>query len=212
MTALCGATGEVSDKVTELLKAAEAAVLPPRSAAEAGQLADLGERALSTLARRPKQTAAAAAAAVRCLGLIGGAEAERLIDTYLDHEAREVVDVLAQVTSPMRVAALAKAVLDPSLFRVSYEPRRHLRAGDLAELNYAVQSLNLDGATLTSAEPLERFKLLNQTVSRRYGGGGPRPAGRAHRAARALPQQYGGGGPRPAGRAHRAARALALRH
>ena len=55
MAARCGATGEVSDKVTELLKAAEAAVLPPRSAIEAGQLADLGERALSTLARRPNK-------------------------------------------------------------------------------------------------------------------------------------------------------------
>ena len=64
---------------------------------------------------------------MRCLGLIGGAEAERLIDTYLDHEAEEVVDVLAQVTSPMRVAAIAKAVLDPAWFERQFEPRRHLR-------------------------------------------------------------------------------------
>ena len=116
------------DDVTKALKAVERAVLPPLSTIEAGQLADLGERALSTLARRPKQTDAAAAAAVRCLGLIGGVEAERLIDTYLDHEAEEVVDVLAQVTSPMRVAAIAKAVLDPEWFE------RHVRAATASQI------------------------------------------------------------------------------
>ena len=45
MAARCGATGEVSDDVTEALKGVEAAVLPPLSVVEAGQLADLGERA-----------------------------------------------------------------------------------------------------------------------------------------------------------------------
>ena len=57
-----------------------------------------------------------------------------------------MVDVLAQVTSPMRVAAIKNAVLDPEEFENIFGPRRHLRPGDLAELDDAVQSLALDGA------------------------------------------------------------------
>ena len=111
----------------------------------------------------------------------------------------------------MRVAAIAKAVLDP-VVRPIYEPRRHLRSDDLAGLDNAIESLDLtapavergtasgisqawqpsrsavtavaDLAPLAGLTGLGTLSLTGTAVC------GPRPAGRAHRAARARVRRW----------------------
>lgn len=98
-------SGEVADRsLDERLRSLGAAALAPRDADEAGELAELGEAMLPYLARRADQSTEAAAAAVRCLRLIGGERARRTIETYLDHQDLPVVWELARsVGNPLDV-------------------------------------------------------------------------------------------------------------
>ena len=238
MALRCGATGQLSDDFRDRSKALERAVLPPRDAEEAAQLAELGARIVQQLAFMVDREPLVDVACVRTLRLIGGAEVASVLDGYLDHENEEVLDELAQATNPLRIpSVLAFVTSRDTLERPwnTFKPLRHLREGDLAFFNApeTVQVLNLKGSRLLDAGVLLRFGGLQalglaetpltdlaplqgltglQTLNLTARRSATSPRSRASPACRPRPRQHPGQRPRPAQGPHRAAVAQPEQH
>ena len=81
-------------------------LFPPRTMDEARQLAALGDEAIPRLAPTAGASDEEAAAAVRCLRLIGSQAADAAIDAYRDFTAPAVLEELAQVRHPLTLPAV----------------------------------------------------------------------------------------------------------
>ena len=86
-------------------------LFPPRDMDEAAGLAELGEAAVLHLVHLPNEEAERNAASVRCLKQIATQSARERIEDYLNTRSMEVAAELAEVVHPLRVAAVANAVL-----------------------------------------------------------------------------------------------------
>ena len=93
-------------------QAMAADVFPPRDMEEARQLAALGEEGIARLAPKAGASDEEAAAAVRCLRLIGSQAADAAIDAYRDFTAPAVLEELAQVRHPLTLPAVLAAAQD----------------------------------------------------------------------------------------------------
>lgn len=159
-------SGEVADRALDRrLQALGAAELAPRDPDEAGELAELGEAMLPWLERRPEQSAREAAAAVRCLRLVGGAEARRRIEAYLDHDDPEVVLELGlAVDNPLDVPKIRQAVSGetPLSERVLSLPigDEHLRDAVERGLLDGEPNLDLTWTSVSDLRPLHGLDAL----------------------------------------------------
>jgi hypothetical protein len=131
-------------------------LFPPRNMDEARQLAALGDEAIPRLA--PKQGASdeEAAAAVRCLRLIGSEAADAAIDAYREFSAPAVLEELAQVRHPLALPAVLAAAQDllgwtrfPGAIKA-----RIIDAEPLAGLT-SLQELVLSDTEVADLRPLE---------------------------------------------------------
>jgi hypothetical protein len=148
---------ELNRELTQL----EGKLLPPRNRYEAAQLAELGERVVPSLARKKRRATEIDAACVRTLRLIGGPAAMEVLETYLTHEAEEVVEELAQAENPLRSVAIRRFVESGEFWKY-YAPLRHLKVHDLEALPSTATYLNLRGTSLASLMSFERFTLLQR--------------------------------------------------
>ncbi len=164
----------------------------------------LGEEAIPGLAPRDGASDEEAAAAVRCLRLIGSEAADAAIDAYCDFTAPAVLEELAQVRHPLTLPAVLAAVQDrchrwrrtssrcenPHRRRRAARngltnlrkppPRRQHQGGGPAPARSAsptCDSSSLRRTQVADVRPLERLTNLQTLDPQRHPGGGR--AGRA---------------------------------
>jgi hypothetical protein len=147
------------DVLNRELDRMEAKLLPPRNHDEAGLLAELGERTVNTLRPAKRRSAEIDAACVRMLRLIEGPAAKSVLGGYLQHEAEEVIEELAQAANPLKVAAIRVRVISDRP-RIQFTPLRYLKVRDLKELPDDVIDLTLNGTSVVSVEGFQRFASL----------------------------------------------------
>jgi Leucine-rich repeat (LRR) protein len=125
-------------------------VFPPRDMEEARQLAALGEEGIARLAPRAGASDEEAAAAVRCLRLIGSEAADAAIDAYHDFTAPAVLEELVQVRHPLTLPAVLAAAQDDDRWR---------------ELAASVKTRVVDADPLTGLTNLQSFDLSDTQVA-----------------------------------------------
>ncbi|MEO1091233.1 MAG: NACHT domain-containing protein [Pseudomonadota bacterium] len=162
MAVRIGALGVDDPETRARLDEIEAELLPPRDADEAAQLAELKARIVPQLAFRPDRDEAVDAACVRCLRLIGGADATAVLREYFQHASEAVIDELAQAMNPLLIPGVAGIVRMSGKYR-DYWPVRHVREADLNVAGEWI-SLNLIGASIRNAECFRDFKRLQSLI------------------------------------------------
>ena len=153
------ASGASPELQKEFLRPLEKGILPPRTFAEAGQLAELGERIVSRLRRRHPMEPGTAASSVRALRLIGGAEAGAALNGYRNHKGDQVIDELAQALNPLSIKKIATFAASAKPWE-DCPPLRHLREPDLDLLPAESETLILKRAGLRKLDALRRFNNL----------------------------------------------------
>ena len=138
-------------------------LFPPRNMDEARQLAALGEEAIPRLAPTEGASDEEAAAAVRCLRLIGSQAADAAIDAYCNSAAPAVLEELAQARHPLLLPAVLDAAQDFFLWVKIPEgvKLRIIDAGPLEHLTN-LQALSLNNTQVADLRPLERLTNLQQ--------------------------------------------------
>jgi NACHT domain/Leucine Rich repeats (2 copies) len=131
-------------------------LFPPRTMDEARQLAALGEEGIPRLAPRAGASDEEAAAAVRCLRLIGSQAADAAIDAYRDFTAPAVLEELAQVRHPLTLPSVLDAAQDYSGWQTlpASVKARLMDVEPLAGLAN-LQRLFLSHTRVTDLRPLE---------------------------------------------------------
>ena len=136
------------------IRAIVSRLFTPRDMAEARHLASLGEAIIPQLRRQRGMSSEEAAATVRCLRLIGGAKADRLIDDYQDFEAPVVEEELAQVRNPLTLQSIVAQAQDRVRWRAVPKSVK-ARIDDVRPLlGRRIESLYLSGTQVRDLSPL----------------------------------------------------------
>ena len=138
------------------------ALFPPRTMDEARQLAALGDEAIPGLAPTDGASDEEAAAAVRCLRLIGNQAADAAIDAYCDFTAPAVLEELAQVRHPLTLRAVLAEVQGNRSPGYDYRSLEGLPAAVKARITdveplatlTTLRSLSLGNTRVTDLRPL----------------------------------------------------------
>jgi NACHT domain len=143
------------------------ALFPPRSMDEARQLAALGEEAIPRLAPIAGASDEEAAAAVRCLRLIGSQAADAAIDAYSHFTAPAVTEELAQVRQPMTLPGVLAAAQQPDEWRkLPVGVKTRITDAEPFAALTGLQWLDLGGTQVADVRPLEGLtKLVVLTLS-----------------------------------------------
>ena len=138
-------------------------VFPPRDIHEARQLSALGEEAISRLAPIVGGPDEEAAAAVRCLRLIGSQAADAAIDAYRDCTAPAILEELAQARHPLTLPAVRDAAQDYFLWeKIPEGVKARIIDADPLEGLTSLQELDLSDTQVADLRPLEGLTNLQQ--------------------------------------------------
>jgi hypothetical protein len=136
-------------------------VFPPRDMEEGRQLAALGEEGIARLAPTDGSSDEEAAAAVRCLRLIGSQAADAAIDAYRDFTAPAVFEELAQVRHPLTLPAVLAAAQDHERWReLPAGVKAHILDAKPLEALTNLQTLDLSGTQVADPRPLKSLTNL----------------------------------------------------
>jgi len=144
------AMSKLEEETHERLRAIVPELLPPRSFEEARQLAALGNEAVPHLVWRPEVEPAWNAASVRCLKLIGTAEARAAIEGFLETDQLPVAEEMVGHVHPLRIRVVVEACQD---FRTWMEVSPDIEGAihDIAPLSdrKELKELYLNGTAIT---------------------------------------------------------------